>query len=270
MSGRGYRRPKALTFGEYAETWFQAGERSQGWKSATLLVYRNALDGYLVPAFGRTRLDGIRPRDVTAFVTDAITTPHGKHERPLSGKYVNLLVNVAFSIFKNAIGEELVTSNPVASVQRPKVERKRWRILEPHEVPRVHKAFSDDRARRVFLTLAITGLRRSELVRLTWRHVNLVEGTLRVCRALAEQFTSSAYRSYDDYVFCHPQRGSKLEAKWYHDAFQAALAAASVDGHVRSFHDVRHTALTNLAATGASPIAVMATAGHRSMQTTKG
>jgi hypothetical protein len=33
---------------------------------------------------------------------------------------------------------------------------------------------------------------------------------------------------------------------------------------------MRHTALMNLAATGASPIAVMATAGHRSMQTTKG
>jgi Phage integrase family len=31
---------------------------------------------------------------------------------------------------------------------------------------------------------------------------------------------------------------------------------------------MRHTALTNLAATGASPIAVMATAGHRSMSTT--
>ena len=32
---------------------------------------------------------------------------------------------------------------------------------------------------------------------------------------------------------------------------------------------MRHTALTNIAATGASPIAVMATAGHRTMQTTK-
>jgi integrase len=39
---------------------------------------------------------------------------------------------------------------------------------------------------------------------------------------------------------------------------------------VRTFHDMRHTAITNLAATGASPIAVMATAGHRSMSTTKG
>ena len=71
-------------------------------------------------------------------------------------------------------------------------------------------------------------------------------------------------------MFAHPERGSKLEAKWYHDAFQAALTVAGVEGRVRSFHDMRHTALTNLAATGASPIAIMATAGHRSMQTTKG
>lgn len=33
---------------------------------------------------------------------------------------------------------------------------------------------------------------------------------------------------------------------------------------------MRHTALTNLAATGASPIAIMTTAGHRSMATTRG
>jgi integrase len=112
------------------------------------------------------------------------------------------------------VGERhaLVDTNPVANVKRPKVERKRWRILEPAEVPRVFKAFSDGRARRVFLTLALTGLRRSELVGLRWRHVDLVEGTLRVAESkseegerlvalprtladtLAEQFTSSPFR----------------------------------------------------------------------------
>jgi hypothetical protein len=44
---------------------------------------------------------------------------------------------------------------------------------------------------------------------------------------------------------------------------------AGITDYVRPHHDLRHTALTNLAATGASPIAVMATAGHRSMATTK-
>lgn len=64
-----------------------------------------------------------------------------------------------------------------------------------------------------------------------------------------------------DFVFAHP--------KWYREHFNAALRAAGITDHVRTFHDMRHTALTSLAAAGASPIAVMATAGHGSMQTTK-
>jgi len=55
-----------------------------------------------------------------------------------------------------------------------------WRILQPVEVARVTKAFTDDRGRRVFLTFVLTALRRSELVALQWQHVNLVEATLRV------------------------------------------------------------------------------------------
>jgi Phage integrase, N-terminal SAM-like domain len=74
---KGYRRPKPLTFGQYAETWFEAGKRSQGWKPATVKAYRNALDGYLVPWFGSTRLDSVRPRDVSAFVIDAMTRSQG-------------------------------------------------------------------------------------------------------------------------------------------------------------------------------------------------
>jgi integrase len=54
----------------------------------------------------------------------------------------------------------------------------------------------------------------------------------------------------------------------YPKQFRKALAVAGITDHVRPHHDMRHTALPNLDATGASPIAVMATAGHRSMSTT--
>ena len=43
------------------------------------------------------------------------------------------------------------------------------------------------RARRVFLTLVLTGLRRFELQGLRWRHVNLVDGTLRVDVSKSEE-----------------------------------------------------------------------------------
>ena len=244
-----------------------------------MLVLSNALK-HLKDEFGRSRLDSIRPRDVARYSKEKLDE--------FSAKSVQLHLNVLHDVFKVALAEELVQTNPVAGVERPRVPRRKWRLLEPREIPRVRKAFSDDRARRVFLTLTLTGLRRSELVGLRWRHVNLVERTLRIEASKSEEgerlialpptlvdelvahFGGSSYRSDDDHVFCHPERGSKLDAKWYHERFQDALAAAGVEGHVRTFHDLRHTALTNLAATGASPIAVMATAGHRSMQTTKG
>jgi integrase len=38
-----------------------------------------------------------------------------------------------------------------------------------------------------------------------------------------------------------------------------------VDGYVRPFHDARHSALMHMAATGSTPVAIMATAGHASM-----
>jgi integrase len=44
---------------------------------------------------------------------------------------------------------------------------------------------------------------------------------------------------------------------------------AGVDKQPRPFHDLRHTAITNDAAAGSSPIAVMTKAGHSNMSTTK-
>jgi integrase len=77
------------------------------------------------------------------------------------------------------------------------------------------------------------------------------------------------YRSDQDYVFCHPGRGSKLDAEWYAGEFRKALTEAGITDYVRPFHDARHGALTNLAAIGISPVVIMGIAGHRSMQTTK-
>jgi integrase len=284
---KGYRRPRPLTFGEWADTWFQDGQTRRAWKPRTILVYRNALEQHLRPEFGTMRLDAIRPRDVATYIRRVMNEPHPRFGRPLSAKFVNLHLNLLHAVFKSAIADELVQANPVATVERPKVKRRRWRILEPTEVGRVAAGFTDDRARRVFLTLILTGLRRFELQALRWQDVNMLEGTLRVvvskseegerliavpptlARELEAQYQASAYRAGSDYVFAHPTRGSRLEHEWYAEAFRKALKAAAITDYIRPFHDARHAALTNMAATGASPIAVMATAGHRSMQTTQ-
>lgn len=159
--------------------------------------------------------------------------------------------------------------------------------IEPVEIGRVLKAFTDEQARAIFLTVVLTGLRRFELKGLRWRDVALVEGVLRVrvskseegerlialspalVTALEQHYKRTAFKGDDELVFCHPKRGSMIDDVWWAARFREALKAAGIEGHVRPWHDLRHTAITNDAAAGSSELAVMAKAGHRSMSTTK-
>lgn len=277
VAKKGYRRPQPITFATYSRTWFEEGQVRRGWKPKTVLAYENSL-GHLEPSFGRLPLAAIRPRDIAAHVRTALET--------LSPATVNVDITVLGDIFKTAKREELIDSNPADGVERPKIPRRRWRILEPVEVRRVFAAFTDQRARIVFLTLALTGIRRIEITSLHWRDVDLVDNVLRVrvskteqgersialvpvlAEALWQHRRGSAFQGEDEYVFANPSSGKRLGADWYAQQFRKALKAAAIDGYVRPFHDARHGALTNMAATGPSPIALMATAGHRSMATT--
>jgi hypothetical protein len=47
------------------------------------------------------------------------------------------------------------------------------------------------------------------------------------------------------------------------EQFRAALAEAGIEDYVRPFHDLRHTALTNEAASGSGPVAPMTKADTR-------
>jgi integrase len=89
-----------------------------------------------------------------------------------------------------------------------------------------------------------------------------------LAEALWQRRRATAFQGDDEYVFCHPEIGSKVGVEWYADEFRKALKAAGITDYVRPFHDARHGALTNMAATSPSPVALMATAGHRSMATT--
>lgn len=88
--------------------------------------------------------------------------------------------------------------------------------------------------------------------------------------ALAEHYQRTAFRGDGELVFCHPTRGSKFDHEWYAGEFRAALAVAGISDYIRPFHDARHASLTNGAAAGEAPIALMTRAGHRSTATTKG
>jgi integrase len=156
-----------------------------------------------------------------------------------------------------------------------------------------------EQARVVFLFVYATGLRRGEVLGLRWRNVHLADPagpSLRVSETVvhgradtpksaasertialgpkiaAELFDHrgwTAYAGYEERVFAHPEKGSVLDHKRYAATFRTALAKAEVTDRVRPFHDGRHSAITHEAASGSSPAALQARAGHADFSTTQ-
>jgi integrase len=65
----------------------------------------------------------------------------------------------------------------------------------------------------------------------------------------------------------HP--GAPLDHKRYAKTLRLALAKAKIERPMRPFHDGRHSSITNSAAVGMSPGALIARAGHSDFKTTQ-
>ena len=144
------------------------------------------------------------------------------------------------------------------------------------------------------------GLRRGELLGLRWRTVHLADpdgAFLRVAEtfvragidspkseagertvALGQRLASelfehrarTAFGGDDERVFCSPTKGTPFDVARYGETFRLALTKAGITDYVRPFHDLRHSSITNAAAAGTPPAALMARAGHAAFTTTQG
>jgi integrase len=105
----------------------------------------------------------------------------------LEPRTLNRHLNLLHALFKAAEGRELVRSNLVSAVDRPREPRRRWTILTPVEIGRIERAFREladedpdqrvwiEQARVIFLTVLSVGLRRGEILGLRWRDISLAD-----------------------------------------------------------------------------------------------
>ena len=156
------------------------------------------------------------------------------------------------------------------------------------EINRVMKAFTDEQAKTIFLTLVLTGIRRGELQALRWRDVDLVENVLRVDRlqdraghpldrtlphsrggALATPPSLATSRAMTSACSATPSGERSTGSTSSRSSSAMRSTEAGITDYVRPFHDLRHTSLTQEAASGSTRLALMARAGHTDMRVTR-
>lgn len=286
---------EGLTVGEVASRYVAHAER-RGRKRSTTTNIESEARVHLEPFFGTRAMDSI----VSADVLDLIGTLEGKG---LSAKTIRNVIATLSALFNFARAPQRrwAAENPCEGVELPAVpDRTEIRFLTLEEVDAVvahaPKGMYQALDRTLFLTAAMTGLRKGELIALRWRDVDWPAARIRIRQnyvrgefgtpkskrstrsvpmadevggALERHFKRSRFQGDGDLVFAHPTNGGPLPKANVTRRFRKALKAAGLD-QAHRFHDLRHTFGTRMAATGEVPMRTLQEwMGHRDLATTQ-
>ncbi len=138
----------------------------------TLSSYQYIIKTYIVPFIGSIRLVELSALNVRALM-DSMSH--------LSARTTSYTLTILRAILKQAVMDEIISKNVATLVKKPKQERKREMFLLSKEKVETFLEQIDDVEWHALFNLAFTtGLRRSELLGLTWDDVNLKQKTLTV------------------------------------------------------------------------------------------
>ncbi|CEF49375.1 unnamed protein product [uncultured bacterium] len=177
---------------------------------------------------------------------------------------------------------QLRSDNPCTGIRRFP-EKRRERFFSDDELTQIGSALA--RAERdktelpgfvlLIRVLATTGLRLGEALALRWSDVDLPGRALRLADAKAGARTVhlgaaavvilDAEKNRAGHVFYHLDTDEPLTASVVHKAWTRLGKASGVSGRL---HDLRHTAGTFAAMTGANAFAVRDLLGHRTLAMT--
>jgi integrase len=284
------------TITEAGEEYVDHLEHVMERKATTIVDYRGYVRGHFAPFFGDRPISRIDESWVSAYLKH-------KRSRGLSAKTVQNHLNFMHGLFKFAKRRGWCEANPVAEVERPKktrTARTRIRFLRPVELEALIRAVPNDELgaieRPLYRTAAMTGLRQGELIALPWIDVDWLARRIRVAdnfprgavgetdspksregrsvpmadsvaAALERHSQQSAFRADRDLVFGHPQTGAPLDPSKIRKRFKRALKRARV--REVTFHELRHTFGTQLAAAGVPLRTIQEWMGHADAKTTE-
>ncbi len=271
---------------EYATAWLAS---RPGLRIRTRETYEGQLRRHVFPVLGPVYLNALTPRAIREWHSALV------NGGDMSANTAAKCYRVLRTILGTAVHDELIISNPCklpgAGVERV-AERPTATVVEV-----LHAADSmPEHLRLIVLLAGFCGLRVGELLGLERRHVNLLRGSLTVEQqehqlkhgelivgppksdagrrtialppflvpAIEQHLDQFSPRQPDGRVF-RGERGGPLRRHVLQKAWARARAEAGLSEEFR-FHDLRHTANTLAASSGASTRELMHRMGHASSQ----
>jgi integrase len=257
----GSQRQKPLTLGDLRDLWLRdrAGKRS-------LDDDRQRL-GAIVDYWGEHRL-------ISTITTDEIRALRTElSARKISVATVNRYLGTLRAALNLATRSGHSHRNPMVGITLAAEDNARDRLCTVEEYHRlVSEAHGDLGA---CITVAYwCGMRLGEIVGLRWERVDLKAGILHLAAAATKEATAKTVPLAKDVVKVLSELPRRLDGKVFAHArdtysrdFGRLVARLEIVN--LHFHDLRHTALTNMADAGIDIVTMAAISGHKTLEMLK-
>jgi len=266
--------------------------------------YQHELRHYIIPRLGGIRLNELRPHHIQDYIAEVLSGGRRRSAGGLSHRTVQYHYRILSKALDDAIRMGLMAVNPCKGVSPPRPARYDIPALGLHELAKLLEAIRQSSYYLYYRMLLLTGLRRSELLALKWRNLDLDLACVYIAHSLhrlddgiiiiKEPKTSSSRRpvdlppslalllrqhradeevqrlmlgrslTEDDFVFSHVD-GSPLNPNTVTHTFARVAERA---GMQLRLHDLRHIHATMLLKAGTHPRVVQERLGHSSIATT--
>jgi integrase len=154
-------------------------------ETSTYDQYRWAVEGHVIPLLGSVRLKDLTPEVLDTWVRSLVVAPKGDRAR-LSATSTRLVRKILSMALEDAVRRGRMPRNPVTPTQSPKASRtyhkQGWTLAESQAFL---DGIAEHRLYAGFHLSLVTGVRRGELLGLSWDEVDLDHGQIAVVQQLA-------------------------------------------------------------------------------------
>ncbi|MCL2718786.1 MAG: site-specific integrase [Lachnospiraceae bacterium] len=160
-----YIKQNDVTFGGWLDTWMKDYKKNSV-RPATYTTYHYCIETHIRPELGDIKLQRLRPDHIQKLLNDM--TRGNKKKAPLASWTVLKVKNIISGALEQAIRNQIIPYNPARATIPPKLEQKEIRILTDEEQKQFLEATVGHRYEALFKLALATGMRRGELLALTW------------------------------------------------------------------------------------------------------
>lgn len=166
-------KPRELTLEEWLTTWMN-DVISLSRAVTTVYAYQNIIHSHIIPALGAQPIQKIAPQQLQAYYAALIRDKH------LSSNTVRKHHDLLNAAFKAAVKQGILLSNPAERVEAPKPHPPEIHYYSMENLQRLLTLCKGTRIEVLVKLAGLLGLRREEILGLTWDHVNFHSHKLEV------------------------------------------------------------------------------------------